>query len=463
MSDKVRLLKTMDRVTELERQLASVQQQLVTVCASQIQALFSSPVMVDSLAARFFSAAANALHYKANASTERAPELVVIEGYVPGSLRAILNEDGSATVDQQLKGATNAGGAWESATQEYAEKGVMETFTQLLAAYGAEANRVYYITDSVTLSTHREKIARELAQTQEVVAGEEDEANPQSPETPATPDAVEFDLRDGEVTRSVTIGNDWLQEVTRGEEPVTILAASDIIDGDVLFLMEDEVRTGWTVVTTRPAYLPPVGVDGEPEPEAIDGPYLADYLVHVTEEGVLENGLIIPSTATVQVTRGEETADLLPVAMVEGDKFVYVPADGLSNVTYSGTVKSIEELPSDLDDVPPVDDAPDASAYEEGTSVRLITKPWSLEHNGSVDVAGDEYTSFVGLYEDVITQVDGAEVIKDGRHLAIGDRLVVTRNAAVWHEVVVSVEIDVFTQDPEPALVGDATGDAVAQ
>lgn len=151
------------RIAELEAQLKASQQQTVNTIAAQIQHLFSNQVMIDTIAHRFFIAAANALAHKATQSKERAPELVVLEGYIPGALRAILNVDGSITIDQQLKGAQNAGGSWESATEEYQKQGILDTFAQLLAAAGAEAGRVYYITDTVTQQAHRELLSKQLA------------------------------------------------------------------------------------------------------------------------------------------------------------------------------------------------------------------------------------------------------------------------------------------------------------
>lgn len=161
------------RIEQLEKQVAELQQKLdtsnqtmVNTIAAQIQHLFSDQVMVDSIAYRVMLAGANAIAHKVSHSKERAPELVVLEGYIPGAIRAAIHDDGSISIDQQLKGATNAASAWESATESFQKNGIAEQFAHLLAAYGAEVGRIYYITDTVTRDTYKEELAKSMAASQ---------------------------------------------------------------------------------------------------------------------------------------------------------------------------------------------------------------------------------------------------------------------------------------------------------
>lgn len=151
------------KVKELEAMIDRQNQSLVEICANHIQRLFQEPTLLDTISYRILLAGANAIHFKASQSEERAAELIVIEGYIPGALRASIAEDGSFSIDQQLKGATNQSEGWESAIELYQEKGILDTFRELVAAYGAEANRFYYITDTVTRQKHLDAAAAKLA------------------------------------------------------------------------------------------------------------------------------------------------------------------------------------------------------------------------------------------------------------------------------------------------------------
>lgn len=383
------------RVGQLEDQLKAHQQQIVNTVAMQLQTFFTNPVMVDSLAHRLLIAGANAIAHKASHSTERAPELTVLEGYIPGALRAILNTDGSLSIEQQLKGATNAGGEWESATALYEEKGVLDSFAQLLSAFGAEAGRVYYITDTVTAQTHREKMAKEL-----VAAGVTGAEGADAGEVPADHDAIEFALADGTGTeKTVLIANDWLQNVVRaGTEFITpeVIRADEISDGDIIVLSEDGVDTEWTVVSSEPAYLPPTG-----EAADCDGPEPEADPAHLAPEGGVE---------------GVDTGD-----------------DG---------------------------------RFSEHTSVRLITKPWSLAEAGQVELAGDELTQFVGPYTDFTVKTEAGDVIKEAHELQARDIIVLTRGNAVMQEVVISAETGEFTEDGEtgsPVLEDETAAEVAPQ
>lgn len=381
------------RVIQLEEQLKAHQQQIVNTVAMQLQTFFTNPVMVDSLAHRLLIAGANAIAHKASHSTERAPELTVLEGYIPGALRAILNTDGSLSIEQQLKGATNAGGEWESATALYDEKGVLDSFAQLLSAFGAEAGRVYYITDTVTAQTHREKMAKEL-----VAAGV---TGADTAEVPADHDAVEFKLQAEDDSMTVVTPNESLQHVSRDGAEFEVIRADEVQDGDVMKLVEEGVERAYTVLSTEPAYLLPTGegvdCDG-PEPEVDPASFAPE---------------------------GDDASDDLE------------PAPALLD-----------------DDLPPAGDEPATPgvSFSEHTSVRLITKPWSLLEEGQVELAGDELTQFVGPYTDFTVQAPDAvhgEIIKEAHELQARDILIITRGGAVMREVVVSAEAGEFTSDVE--------------
>lgn len=163
LTTEARLELLEQQILGLQQQLQASQMQIVEVVAGQIQNLFGNQILIDSMAARFFTAAANALAFKVSHSQERAPELVVMEGYIPGSIRIALAEDGSVSIEQQVKGSSSISEGWESSLADFDAKGLTEKFKQLLASYGAEAGRVYYITDSVTQQKHREAMATQLA------------------------------------------------------------------------------------------------------------------------------------------------------------------------------------------------------------------------------------------------------------------------------------------------------------
>lgn len=256
------------RVSELEGQLTNLQQTMVNVVASQLQALFTNKVMLDSIAHSILITGANALAFKASQSNERAPELTVLEGYIPGALRTILNEDGSMTVEQQLKGAVNAGGQWESATEDYQEKGILDSFAQLMSAYGAQAGRVYYITDTVTASKHREKLAKELASN--VTAAEADDGKdggeidlPELSEGEDDGVCLELALQaDQSKTTSVLLPVGSLVVVQReGEEFST--QVEEVQDGDVALITEVDQVVAYVVTGSSMVQLPCETADGE--------------------------------------------------------------------------------------------------------------------------------------------------------------------------------------------------------
>lgn len=278
------------RIHTLEEQLAAHQQQLVNTCAMQMQSLFTNPVMLDSIAHRVLIAAANALAHKASHANERAPELQVLEGYIPGALRAILNEDGSMTVEQQLKGAVNAGGQWESATEQFEEQGILETFAQLMAAYGAQAGRVYYITDTVTAGTYREKLSKELASNVTATAPE-DELGTEGPDNDVPdvadgPNGICFDVAlqaDQSRVTSVMYPLGTSVRVIRDNEEFEA-QVDEVQDDDVILVNELDQLVHYVVTGSSLVDLPnTLTGDEEPsvDPVAEEGVFSAADIVSV--------------------------------------------------------------------------------------------------------------------------------------------------------------------------------------
>lgn len=142
------------RITELEGIVSQLRQDIVTITADHIQRLFNDEVLLDSLSQRIMVAGANAIAYKAKQSRNRAPEMVVVEGYIPGSIQAIMSEEGILTLSEQDKES----GEWisgDAISDSLKEDQVRSVFLDLLISYGAEVGRNYYITDDVTVEEFR--------------------------------------------------------------------------------------------------------------------------------------------------------------------------------------------------------------------------------------------------------------------------------------------------------------------
>lgn len=144
--------------------LLRLQNTIVELTADHIQRLFSDEVLLDSIATRIFVAGANAINYKVKASNKKAPELVVIEGYLPGALRAKLEESGEVVIE--IEDSTNPGNwlSGEFLTDKLKTPEVRAIFGDLLIAYGAEVGRHYFIMDSHDVEEARKKTATMAAQ-----------------------------------------------------------------------------------------------------------------------------------------------------------------------------------------------------------------------------------------------------------------------------------------------------------
>lgn len=159
-----------ERIEVLESALESnneavlnLQRTIVELTASHIDRIFSDPVMVDTLSQRLFIAGANAIAHKARTSKERTPELVVIEAYIPGAIRATLLDEGGVLIEEQV----SESGEWVSGndlSEHMQAEVITEAFGNLLAGYGAHIGRQYYIVEDVYLEQFR-KDASEAART----------------------------------------------------------------------------------------------------------------------------------------------------------------------------------------------------------------------------------------------------------------------------------------------------------
>lgn len=152
------------RISALEETLATtnetllaLQKSIVQVTADHMQRIFNDDVMIDSIAHRVMVAGANAISYKAKSSKERAPELVVVEGYVPGAVRVTIQEDGAMVEEQEAEGQTWVSG--DDMSEGMRSPEIQKVFADLVLSYGGELNRAYYVVDSVQLEEFRKNTA----------------------------------------------------------------------------------------------------------------------------------------------------------------------------------------------------------------------------------------------------------------------------------------------------------------
>jgi hypothetical protein len=148
-------------LTELREQQAInsfTPEQQVKMIATQIQSVFSNPVMLDSVTAAILTAGLNALRQKAATSKDRQPQLVVRTAYIKGAFRAKLSGLGDLTVEEQLADATDKDSGWVVSQTIMGNKGAIESFQELLASSGCDADVWYYLIDDVTLQTLQEQI-----------------------------------------------------------------------------------------------------------------------------------------------------------------------------------------------------------------------------------------------------------------------------------------------------------------
>lgn len=164
--------------------LTSLQRTLVELTADHIERLFSDQVMVDSLAQRFLIAGANAIAFKASKSKQRTPQLVAIEAQIPGcNIRAKLTEEGGLYLQMQDKE-----GLWQEGDElpeDFRQEAVTNSIGNLLASYGAEIGRFYYVIDDIALEEFRNAAAIEAKANLDKVTGVGQEPTPAETEDEA--------------------------------------------------------------------------------------------------------------------------------------------------------------------------------------------------------------------------------------------------------------------------------------
>lgn len=171
-TDEAREKSQEERIAQLEAQVAQLQESLiqandamlainrtlVELTADHIQRLFNDDVMIDSIAQRVFIAAANAIAFKAKQSKQRAPELVVVEGYVPGAIRVTLTEDGPLVEEQHT--ATQKWLSGDEMSEGLKNEKVQHAMGDLVISYGGQIGRAYYVIDSVALEEFRKETSK---------------------------------------------------------------------------------------------------------------------------------------------------------------------------------------------------------------------------------------------------------------------------------------------------------------
>lgn len=131
------------------------QRNIVELTANHIERLFSDPIMIDTLASRFFVAGANALAHKAKQSRDRAPQLIAIDNMIPAcTLRAKLTQDGVTVVEHIDNEGVWIGG--EELPEAYRSEQFLNAIGNLLLSREAVVDKFYFITDDVTFDNFRE-------------------------------------------------------------------------------------------------------------------------------------------------------------------------------------------------------------------------------------------------------------------------------------------------------------------
>lgn len=158
-----RLASLEERIAQLEASLlqqgdtiVGLQRTIVEITADHVNRLFHDQVLLDSIAQRILVAGANAIAFKAKASRQQAPELLVLEAYLPDAIRVTLTDEG-AFVEMEEKdnrGVWMHGAALPEAMQS---PELIKVFGELLISYGAEMGRPYYIMERGDVEVARKK------------------------------------------------------------------------------------------------------------------------------------------------------------------------------------------------------------------------------------------------------------------------------------------------------------------
>lgn len=156
-----RLTSLEERVAQLESSLLQandtiigLQRTIVEITADHVNRIFNDQVLLDSIAQRVLVAGANAISFKAKASRQQAPELMVVEGYLKGAVRVTLNDEGVLVEMEDNPGSGN----WvtgEELPEGMRSPEVAHVFGDLLISYGAEVGKAYFIMEKGDIEAAR--------------------------------------------------------------------------------------------------------------------------------------------------------------------------------------------------------------------------------------------------------------------------------------------------------------------
>ena len=156
-----RLTSLEERVAQLESSLLQandtiigLQRTIVEITADHVNRIFNDQVLLDSIAQRVLVAGANAISFKAKASRQQAPELMVVEGYLKGAIRVTLNDEGVLVEMEDNPGSGN----WvtgEELPEGMRSQEVAHVFGDLLISYGAEVGKAYFIMEKGDIEAAR--------------------------------------------------------------------------------------------------------------------------------------------------------------------------------------------------------------------------------------------------------------------------------------------------------------------
>lgn len=156
-----RLTSLEERVAQLEASLLQandtiigLQRTIVEITADHVNRIFNDQVLLDSIAQRVLVAGANAISFKAKASRQQAPELMVVEGYLKGAIRVTLQDEGVLIEMEDAPGS----GKWvtgEELPKTMRSPEVAHVFGDLLISYGAEVGKAYFIMEKGDIEAAR--------------------------------------------------------------------------------------------------------------------------------------------------------------------------------------------------------------------------------------------------------------------------------------------------------------------
>jgi len=202
--------------------LTNIQRSIVELTADHVQRVFNDDVLVDSIAHRIMVAGANAIAHKAKASKQRAPELVVVEGYVPGAIRVTLTDNGPLIEEQTEDGQWLSG---DAISEEMRQPHVLTVFGDLVVAYGGEIGRAYYVLESTHLEEFRKNTS---AQAMEVLGSLEKVADAAhaGPNVSITFAPTSLDGGVSSQTHNETVSADAVFEVVEGDQVRQVMASA---------------------------------------------------------------------------------------------------------------------------------------------------------------------------------------------------------------------------------------------